>query len=153
MINNNQFRTLIVQPTLKKMDLYSIDCENLLVMVMAHESGGGNYIQQVDGPAFGIMQMEGGTFNDIWRRYLLGKHDLEMRLMSSCNLKHIPEPQEMDGNLYLAIAMARVFFLRVYTPIPSELDLLAQYAKRYWNTEAGKATSMDYLSAYLRFIK
>jgi len=151
MIDNQQFRASIIRPTLAKLELASDKAENLLVMVMAHESNGGYYLQQTKGPALGVYQMETATFNDLWRRYLFNKPDLENRLMDSCNLKHIPEPEEMEGNLYLATAMARIFFLRVYTPIPTDLELLSEHIKKFWNTEAGKATAAEYLRDYLKF--
>ena len=133
------------------MDLWSERAENLLVMTMAHESNGGYYLDQDSGPAIGVYQMEEATFNDIWRRYLFGRPELEAKIMSACNLHHIPDAGEMAGNLYLATAMARVFYCRVYTKIPDDLQEMAQYCKKYWNTEEGKATADQYYGAYLKF--
>ncbi len=151
MISDNQFRHLIIAPTLRSMDLWSQSAEDLLVMICAHESNGGDFIAQLDGPAHGVYQMEKATFNDIWRRYLFNKPDLEAKLLKACNMHHIPDAEEMDGNLYLATAMARIFFLRVYAPIPTDPSIMSHYAKKYWNTEAGKATADQYLGAYVRF--
>ena len=154
MLNNIQFRDLIVKPTLEDIGLYSPEAENLLIMTMAHESNGGEYLEQYPtGPALGVFQMEKGTFNDLWDRYLADKYDLVRKIMTACNLFHEPVAEEMIDDLALATAMARIYYLRVREPIPSDLDEMAAYAKKYWNTELGKATATDYLSAYLRFEK
>lgn len=152
MINARQFRELIVRPVLMDLELFSQDAMNLLVMTMAHESKGGQYLMQYPkGPALGIFQMEKGTFNDLWDRYLINKPDLVDRIMKTCNLKLQPIAEEMSEDLALATAMARVYYLRVRQTIPTDLEQMAEYAKKYWNTEYGKATANDYLSAYLRF--
>lgn len=152
MINAFQFRELILRPVLREMDSWSESAENLLVMTMAHESNGGEYLEQTNhGPAWGIYQMEKGTFNDLWERYLSEKPDLVKKIMDVCNLKTQPKAEEMAEDLALATAMARVYYLRIREPIPEDLDAMSVYAKKYWNTEQGKATAIEYLSAYLRF--
>jgi hypothetical protein len=123
-------------------------------MTCAHESKCGEYLKQLGGgPALGIYEMEKGTFNDLWDRYLANKPNLKEKIMKACNLAHDPIAEEMIDDLNLATAMARVYYLRIRQPIPTDLDEMAAYAKKYWNTEYGKATATDYLSAYLRFEK
>ncbi len=155
MINSIQFRNLVVRPTLKKIDLYSPYAEELLIMTMAHESNGGQYLKQVGGgPALGVYQMEKGTFNDLWRSLNdenSNLHKYAIKILLACDLSHQPDAEDMEGNLYLATAMARVYYARVRNPIPTNLDDMSLYAKKYWNTEYGKATAEDYLSAYYRF--
>lgn len=154
MFNNIQFRDLIIQPTLKGLGLYSQEAEDILVMTMAHESNGGDYLKQYpNGPALGAFQMEKGTFNDLWDRYLSDKPEMVNRIMATCNLKQQPIAEEMIEDLALATSMARIYYLRVRSPIPKDLDEMAAYAKKYWNTEHGKATAQDYLAAYFRFEK
>jgi hypothetical protein len=155
MFNSKQFRDLIVFPCLNALDLYSEEAENLLVMIMAHESEGGTYLKQVGGgPALGIYQMEGNTFKDLWawlRNEDNPHHHLVVLILGACNLLKVPVAGEMVGNLYLATCMARIFFLRIKEPIPRDPLELAMYAKRFWNTSKGKATPKDYLNAYFRF--
>ena len=155
MFNPVQFRELIVRPTLKTIALYSPEAEDLLVMTMAHESNGGEYLFQIGGGgAIGIFQMEKGTYHDVWRTLNDPNshlHDRAKLLLQACDLCEQPIPEDMEGNLYLATAMARVYYARIRKPIPTDLDEMAEYAKKYWNTEQGKATPQDYLAAYLRF--
>lgn len=156
MFNARQFRDLILKPVLHGIDAWSQPAEDILVMTMAHESNGGTYLHQLgNGPACGIYEMEVGTFNDLWIRTLKDPdnklHALLPKIMVACNLAVEPKAEEMNGNLYLATAMARVYYLRIRAPIPSDLNDMALYAKKYWNTEFGKATPQNYLSAYLKF--
>ncbi len=152
MFNPTQFRELIIRPVLGKLALWSQEAEDLLIMTAAHESNLGEYLKQLGpGPALGVFQMEKGTFNDLWDRFLNQKPKLVDRIMKTCNLREKPAAEEMIDDLNLATCMARVYFLRVRQPIPTDLDQMAAYAKKYWNTELGKATPEDYLAAYLRF--
>lgn len=116
----------------------------LICMVCAHESGGFTYTKQVIGPALGLLQMEPLTYKDV-SGYALQKGYLK-------NL--LPGPAErLIFDFYFAVAMARVFFLRIVEPLPNENDLkgLARYAKKYWNTVKGKATEDMYLNAYIKW--
>ena len=157
MFNHIQFRELIVRPILVSMELWSPEAEDLLIMTMAHESNCGEYITQMgEGPAHGLFEMEKGTFNDLWRGLKDESsplHPYAQKIMKICNLVSPPIAEDMDGNLYLATAMARIYYLRVHNPIPKDIDGMSVYAKKYWNTELGKATADNYLSAYLRFEK
>lgn len=53
------------------------------------------------------------------------------------------ELQRPEGDFW-ALVLARLYYLRVPAAIPAGTETQAAYAKRYWNTEAGKATPMDY---------
>ena len=113
----------------------------LLCMIAAHESGGFRYCQQIGGPAVSIFQMEPVTFYDV-SQYAQRK--------GYC-YKHLPpHPNEMIFDFGFAAAMSRIFFLRIPEAIPHEEDLeaISEYAKKYWNTSAGKATPELYLKAY-----
>ena len=121
-------------------------------MTMAWESNGGEWLKQEgNGPAYGVYQLEEGTFKDIWERYLTDKPSLIDRIFDVCNLNHAPQAADMAGNLYLATAIARIFYLRVHEPIPQDITKLSEYVKKFWNSEAGKAKATDYEAAYLRF--
>lgn len=65
MLDCSQFRALIIEPVLSKLQLYSKDAEELLVFTCAAESLGGTLLHQIQGPAVGIFQMEPNTYTDI----------------------------------------------------------------------------------------
>ncbi len=157
MINTKQFRSLVVRPVLEKLGHWSQEAENLLVMIMSWESKGGTYLKQEEGPALGIYMMEPATHSDLWQRWIL--HETKIFLYNMATASDLDpdtfirfhNPEFMIGNLKYATAMARIFFLRIKEPIPLGLHPLAAYAKKYWNTEKGKATPDDYYQAYCRF--
>lgn len=158
--NAQQFRELVVRPTLEQLSgviPYSEEAEDLLVMTAAHESHLGTYLKQINGPALGVYQMEPTTLEDIWVNYLAYRQDIESELSLICGDVHCGGPKELITNLEFATAMARVHYYRVPEALPRSTDFetrsdyvraLAKYAKRFYNTEKGKATVEDYYRAF-----
>lgn len=162
-MNIRQFRDVIVKPTLRFLAPeipYSETAVELLMMTMAHESNGGYYLEQVKGPAKGPYQMEPATEDDIWQNYLEYNQPLCDKLHELCiGLPQYPElyDNELSANLFYATAMARLQYYRDSQPLPSgdlhydgTIRELAHYAKRVFNTEAGKAHADDYYNAYMK---
>jgi hypothetical protein len=157
----NQYREVIKDTLLKFQELggakYSEDAVELLVMVAAHESLMGRFIKQVKGPALGIFQMEPATHDDIWRNFISKDRKLDFSVA-----KFLPSYQSLVNpstqaellatDLRYATVLARVFFMRFKEPIPSTDIGKAEYCKKYWNTELGKATITDYFNAYRRTV-
>lgn len=118
----------------------------LLLMISAHESGGFTYCKQLNGPALGLFQMEPATF-DFLMKYLerTGKYS---RVSRSALFNRLLIDVE------LAAAVARVYLLTIPEPLPDadDIEALADYAKKYWNTEKGKATPLMYLVAFLKHV-
>lgn len=146
-MNKKQFTQHVIEPVLKSMGLYSEEAVRLLLMIMAHESRQGYYIVQTVGPAVGVYQMEPATYKDI-HLYLHKKPNLRNEILN-WSVFGGAHAGEMAGNNYYATAMARAFFIRFPEALPKGSDEeLAKYAKKRWNTSAGKATWQDYLQAY-----
>lgn len=118
----------------------------LLLMVAAHESGGFTYCKQKGGPALGIFQMEPATYADVCN--YLNRTGRYKKLNTNW-----PETR-MVIDVEFAAGMARAFFARVPEPLPDADDLqaLAEYAKKYWNTELGKATPEKYLADFKKYV-
>ena len=117
----------------------------LICMIGAHESGGFLYSQQVNGPALSFFQIEPVTFRGLCS-YARQKQLWIARQLPCDPLRLVFDPR-------FAAAMSRVFFLRFPEPLPAEDDLngLASYAKRYWNTRVGKACVEDYHQAWMKY--
>ena len=154
-MNSKQLREL-VRETLEYLHPvipYSKTAEELLLMTIAHESQNGEYLRQVNGVALGICQMEPRTHDDIWDNFLEYRRELSQMLyeINTCEI------DELVWNLKYAIAMCRVHYYRVPEALPSaqgeveNLILLSKYAKKYYNTEAGKATAEKYYKDYRRY--
>lgn len=155
-----QFRELIVRPVLKYLEPeipYSKEAEDLLCMTAAHESLLGRYVKQVNGPALGVYQMEPATHDDIYNNFLISKPLLETAVVDMVGIR-----KDLTGylvtDLAYATAMARVHYWRVPEPLPKlksnyadYLMELGRYAKKYYNTDLGKATPLHYYTAYIKY--
>lgn len=119
----------------------SESCVRLLCMIAAHESEKFLYTRQIRGPALSCFQVEPATYQDV-ADYAERKGYLKGEFPSP--------PERLLFDFRFATGIARVFFLRKPEPIPDKdnLQALADYAKRHWNTELGAAKSYMYLSAY-----
>lgn len=151
----------VVRETLRQFEAqggaaYSEQAVKLLVMIASHESDRGTYLWQVGGPALGPYQEEPKTCKDVYENFIRKDKALDFAVSKFLpNRKGLP-----DGDLtYLLITdlrfstiMARCFFMRFKQPIPDTEIELAQYAKKYWNTELGKASVADYVHAYRRTV-
>ena len=147
MINTEQLRELIIIPTLRYLEPeipYSEAAVELLMMTAAHESRLGTYIAQVGGPALGIYQMEPATEDDIIENFL------DYRRKISLKVEGLIPNKCLISDLKYATMMARVHYYRDSEPLPEVDDIegLAKYAKRVYNTKAGKADWRDYELAY-----
>ncbi|MEH6345003.1 MAG: hypothetical protein V7785_07960 [Bermanella sp.] len=118
----------------------------LLLMIAAHESGGFTYCKQKGGPALGLFQMEPATFNSVMK-YL-------ERTKKFPGISRNTPIERLVTDLEFATAMARVYLWTFPEALPGaeDLDGLAQYAKKYWNTVKGAATSDKYKSDYLTHV-
>lgn len=135
---------------------YSENAVDLLMMIACHESLCGRYTKQVNGPALGVYQMEPFTHDDLYENFILQRQKLHFAVgkflpstHSLINEKSYAELLQTD--VRYATVLARVFFMRFKDPIPDSDLGRAEYAKKFWNTELGKATVSQYLNDYLRF--
>lgn len=164
-MNAKQLRELVIRPTLQYLSPvipYSETATELLMMTAAHESHLGEYIAQVGGPALGIYQMEPATEDDIHDNFLAYRRSLEYLVDATTNSSLIQDKDGVDliYSLPYATAMARVHYFRVPEALPEgslqneeTIRKLAAYAKKYYNTEIGKATEEDYYEAYMRLCR
>ncbi|AUS01812.1 hypothetical protein NVP1293O_24 [Vibrio phage 1.293.O._10N.261.52.E1] len=150
MIRPDHLRKYVIEPSLIRLGsrYKSDDAVELLLMIAAHESHLGEYLHQVGGPAVGIFQMEPATFHDCLVNFVRYNRILENQLGQE--FYRLPNPAYMAFDLSFATAMARVQLYRQPEALPHRSDIraMAEYAKKYWNTEAGKATVDDYEQAY-----
>ncbi len=120
---------------------------HLLEMIAAWESGDFRYVRQKHGPALGMMQMEPDTYLCVCS--YLQSHPTKAPLL----LDELPQqPEHLIFDPFFAVGMARLFFLRFPEPLPDsqQIEQLAHYAKKYWNTNQGKACWTNYHDAWIR---
>lgn len=155
-MNEGQLREHIIWPVLEDMGLASESAVELLILTAATESHMGKYIKQVRGPALGIYQMEPQSHDDVWENFLHYKADLSAKVRKWELEQAFPydNSYQMAGNLYYATAMARVFYLRFDKRLPDHNDIegLAQYWKKYWNTPLGAGTVEKAINDYNKYV-
>ena len=149
-MNNDQLRELITE-TLQEIDLYSEKAVRLLMGTAAQESHLGEYIHQINGPALGIMQMEPATFKDHVRWLSKREDDLIYKIMSSANIQTW-SVNDLKWNLKLSIAMARVHYLRKPDRLPTTIEEMAAYYKKFYNTYLGAATEEEFINNYNTYV-
>jgi len=152
MIDIEQFRTLIVRPTLIDMGLHSEAAENLLIGTAVQESTL-TYLKQIGGgPALGVYQMEPATHDDIWANYLAYRDDLAdtVRELSWGE----PTAERMVWDLRYATAMARIHYKRVPEALPpaNAISSLGAYWKDHYNTTLGAGTAQEFIENYQRHV-
>lgn len=128
-----------IEKALARFDLPNSEAAvRLLLMIAAHESGGFTYCKQKGGPALGLFQMEPPTFAHVM--------DYLKRSERFPAVRPLPVERLVIDAEYAA-AVARVYLYSFPEPLPDADDLagLAAYAKKYWNTNAGRATPEKYL--------
>ena len=156
-IDIRQLRDLVVRPALEAIGLGGPAAEELMIGTILQESGGGHWLHQMGaGSAIGICQMEPATHDDLWRNFLRSRSDLAAKIQRLMVEAQVGEDgaSEMAGNLYYAVAMARLVYARVPEPLPPAGDLAAQaaYYKRHYNTADGAATAAQYMANWQRAI-
>lgn len=154
MINKLNLVELVIRPALKETGTWSESAENLLLGTCAQESAMGTYLKQVKGPALSIFQIEEATYNDVWR-YLAGKYELGESILEACNCDQMPEFEQIGWDLRLATLVCRVKYWMIPEALPSynDVDGLAAYWKKYYNTEAGKGTKEEFINNYERHVQ
>ncbi len=143
----------VIRPTLKAIELWSEAAENLLLGTAAQESHLGRYLTQIRGPALGIYQMEPGTHQDIWWHYLRYRPELAKKVKTFA-ASNPPHRKELVTNLAYATVMTRIYYLRVKEalPHPNDIQALAQYWKRYYNTFKGKGKIEEFILNYQELV-
>ena len=153
MLDLRQCRVYLVRPVLARLGAYSRTAENLVVGTAVQESRLRFLRQLQDGPARGLYQMEPDTHDDIWDNYLAYRSELresvESFLAASQN-----KVEQLVWNFAYATAMCRVHYLRVPHPLPDADDIegLAAYWKRHYNTELGRGTIEEFVRHYEAYV-
>ncbi|QNT79281.1 hypothetical protein [Entomobacter blattae] len=133
-----QLKHVIITPALKSLGLDGEAAVNLVTGTALAESHA-RYVQQINGPALGLWQMEPATHKDIWQNYLHYKPDLVAKLTFIMNGQE--RESQLMHNLAYGAALCRILYLRSKEPLPDAKDAVAlsAYHKQVYNTQLGKA--------------
>jgi len=151
----------IIINTLQPLGLHDKNSEALIMGICATETDFGKYRRQkgfakksLRQGGLGIYQIEAATMDDILYNYLLPrKHNLYTPVLNLCTSNMCNEENLISNDIF-ATAICRCFFLRFKESIPDANDVedLARYWKRYYNTEKGKGTTEDFVTKYHKYV-
>jgi hypothetical protein len=149
-INIKHLKEYVIRPTLSKLDLWSKSAESLLIGTIAQESQAGYFLKQIKGPALGIYQIEPATHDDVWNNYLMFREELAAKVKKIANTTG---SEELIHNLAYGTAIARIIYLRAPQALPFHKNIgeMAQYWKKYYNTEFGKGTVSAFIYNYSKY--
>lgn len=150
-----QVRDHVVVPALTHIGFYSKAAERLVIATALAESDSLKYIKQLGrGPARGLFQLEPRTHDDIWDGYLNYRPELQSKL-KGLMIPGLDPIQQLYGNHYYAASMCRIFYLRFPRALPDEDDLegMAHYWKRYYNTHLGAGTVNGFIQKAHKVMK
>ena len=141
-LNLLSFRQLI-STTLTPMGLNSPAAESLLLGTCAQESLFGQFRHQYKGPAHGIMQIEEGTFD-----WLVGKYSAKWEGLKAYSY------EDLLLNDAASIAIARLKYYSIHSPLPAANDLPGQaaYWNKYYNCNPKCGTDEEFIAHYHLYI-
>ena len=134
----------LIENALKEYGLYSESAVMLLLGTAAQESKFGYYLKQLGGgPAMGIFQMEGPTFEWLKEKYA-AKYGLQGVQFS-----------DMVWDIRAAIVFARLRYLVDPEPLPDAGDItgMGRYWKRVYNTYLGAGTTEEFVYNYKKYVQ
>jgi hypothetical protein len=158
-ISASHLREYVITPVLNYLNLKE-DREvaiNLLLGTAAQETHMGLYLHQLKGPALGLYQIEPATyqdlFNNVFPKYALSLSKIE-KLRGEFKDYGPFDMHPLIGNLYYQTAIARFIYYRWPTPLPpnSKPLNLAHYYKQWWNSGEGKATPLQFIENYRKYV-
>ena len=147
-------RLIVVRPTLKHLDMWSEAAEELMMGTLAKESTMGLFYKQLDnGPALSFFQVEPDTEEDVWNHYLKYEPELRKKITELVNLCPGTNEPLMSNPIY-SCAIARCVYYRQAEALPSADDIegLAAYWKKYYNTSKGAGTESEFIHNYKKLV-
>lgn len=151
-MDSQQFRRNVIREPLMSVALYSQSAENLLFGIAAQESHLGKFVEQVGGgPALGPYQNERGSFEDAVS--FLNENANKIFYGKCKKIVEGKSIHDLKTDFKLATIIARLYVMRFPEPLPKpdDIDGMAVYWKKYWNTVNGKGTVEQFVENYKRF--
>lgn len=157
-----QLLTYVIRPTLALLPepMRGPAAERLLLGIAAHESGLGTYISQYpSGPARGLYQMQGQTFNTVldWldKPECHELHNAMLQVVVPERAAHprIATPEQLTWNLKLSTLAARLYLWQDAPVLPAAKSLLglAGIWHRAWCRGCSGSVA-QWLASYHKYI-
>jgi hypothetical protein len=152
-INSKDLQEYIIIPVLREFKMWSSSAEKLIIGTSAIETNLGTYLHQITGPALGIYQCEPNTHIDLWN-YINKKPFIKAKVEEVFGINKLPNRSKLIGNLFYATFICRLHYWRIPEALPAFNDIegLAKYWKKYYNTKKGKGTVKGFIDNYHKYI-
>lgn len=154
MINKKQFIELLLAPTLHEIQMWSQSAENLMLGTLAVESDFGTYLAQYpnNGPALGPYQDEKISYDEIFTMVIPSLSPRQKLILQKNHIFSdlIEDRERLVYDWKFATIICRLHYWRFPEPLPKPDDIegLAQYWKKYYNTKKGKGTVEGFIKKY-----
>jgi len=147
MINPEYLCRHVIRPVNSLLGMQSRSADRLVLYTMATESDLMYVRQRPSGPARGLGQVEPATHEDIWTNFLDYRPELAERVLTLIAPDFAPTPDKMIANHWYSAAMVRLKYYRDPEPLPQPADIenMAEYWKRVYNTPQGKGKVSDFV--------
>jgi len=144
-----QFRAVVIKPALVSLARAGIPstlvAADLLMATAAVESHLGTFLDQIEGPARSVFQIQPDTLADALQH---ARSDQRMAISEFASSVPTPIIDQISGNLVLAAACARLIYWQVPDPLPPHTPAgLWAYYKAFWNTPLGRTTETQFMAA------
>lgn len=149
---------LIIKPVLPLIGLDSPSARLLMVCTGQVETAYDNLRQVLPsgnyGPGYGWWSQQENSFMQCVK-YLSKEHKLKDRILSACFLDTMPNIEALVWNIRFALCMARVHYWQFKEPLPhaEDLEAMARYWKKYYNSPTGAGTVERFMSECNNLVK
>ena len=134
----DDLRHLVIRPTLKYLNQYSLSAETLLLGTAAVESSLGYKLKQHQGRGLGVYHINPKAHQLLWDNYLAHRPDLASKVRGLASQhEFLNNPHyELATNLRYATAIAWLMYARKEATLPKHNDLnaMAKYWRRHFHS-------------------
>lgn len=147
----DELRHLVIRPTLKYLNQYSMAAETLLMGTAAVESAMGYQLKQHKGHGLGVYHISPRSHQLLWDQYLAKDPDLASKIRGLASQhEFLSNPHcELTTNLRYATAIAWLIYKRKGKPLPQADDLtaMAKFWRRHFHARP-QADINTYIKRY-----
>jgi hypothetical protein len=155
MLNVEQIRNFVIQPSLQAIGLASKEAVELLVGTALIESGLTQLAQRPTSIALGLWQMENPTYTSLLA-FLDDSQHFKQSILDFLAMKDLPRSYGfLAGNLYASCIFARLKYYTIDEPLPQASDVrgLSNYWGKYYNTKNLDRDKKRFVELYNKYGK
>lgn len=156
-INKEQFVSLIIRPVLTDLQMWSLSAENLILGTLAVETDFLSYLKQYpSGPGWGPYSQEELAYNENFTLVIPNLRPSQKLILAKYHIfpQVIEDRERLFYDLRFATIMTRLQYWRYPEPLPKAEDIegLAHYWKKYYNTHKGDGTVAKFKQKYKKYV-